>query len=77
MAISSDQSSPISSFNQVTEKYNNVKKDRDLEICPKYWGGFSFSPYEIEFWEGHSSRLNKRDFYKLIDNIWHHSILEP
>ncbi len=77
LAISSDQSSPISSFNQVTEKYNNVKKDRDLEICPEYWGGFSFSPYEVEFWEGHSSRLNKRDFYKLIDNIWHHSILEP
>tara|TARA_B100000963_G_scaffold340487_1_gene339230 strand:- start:468 stop:1064 length:597 start_codon:yes stop_codon:yes gene_type:complete len=77
LAISSDQSSPISSFDQVVKKYKNVKKDRDLEICPQYWGGFSFSPYEIEFWEGNSSRLNKRDFYKLIDNIWHHSILEP
>tara|TARA_X000000950_G_C13762094_1_gene597270 strand:- start:480 stop:1076 length:597 start_codon:yes stop_codon:yes gene_type:complete len=77
LAISSDQSAPILSFNQVIEKYNNVKKDRDLEKCPQHWGGFSFSPYEIEFWEGNSSRLNKRNFYKLIDNIWHHSILEP
>ncbi len=77
LAISSNQSSPIPSFDQVIKKYNKIKKDRDLKICPQYWGGFSFSPFEIEFWEGNASRLNKRDFYKLNDNIWHHSILEP
>ncbi len=77
LAISSNQSSSISSFELVLKKYNKVKKEKDLKICPQYWGGFSFSPYEIEFWEGNTSRLNKRDFYKLNDNIWHHRILEP
>ena len=77
LAISSNQSSSISSFDHVLKKYNKIKKDRDLKICPQYWGGFSFSPYEIEFWEGNISRLNKRDFYALSDSIWHHCILEP
>tara|TARA_B100000963_G_scaffold192839_1_gene167909 strand:+ start:10881 stop:11477 length:597 start_codon:yes stop_codon:yes gene_type:complete len=77
LAISSNQSSSISSFDQVIKKYNKIKKDRDLKICPQYWGGFSFTPYEIEFWEGNASRLNKRNFYKLNKNIWHHFILEP
>ncbi len=77
LAISSNQSSQISSFDQVLKKYNKIKKDKDLKICPEYWGGFSFSPYEIEFWEGNTSRLNKRDFYELNNGNWCHSILEP
>ncbi len=77
LAISSDQSKSISSYDLIVKKYNEVKKDRDLKECPEYWGGFAFKPYEIEFWEGNSFRLNKRNVYKLVDNIWHHSILEP
>lgn len=77
LAISSDQSKSISSYDLVVKKYNKVKKDRDLKECPDYWGGFSFKPYEIEFWEGNSYRLNKRNLYRLVDNIWHHNILEP
>ncbi len=77
LAISSDQSKSISSYDLVVKKYNDVKKDRNLQECPEYWGGFAFKPYEIEFWEGNSFRLNKRNVYRLVDNIWHLSILEP
>ena len=77
LAISSDQSKSIASYDLVVKKYNEVKKDMDLKECPEYWGGFVFQPYEIEFWEGNSFRLNKRNMYKLVDNTWHHSILQP
>ena len=77
LAISSDQSQSISSYDLVVKNYNEVKKDMDLKECPEYWGGFVFKPYEIEFWEGNSFRLNKRNMYKLVDNTWHHNILQP
>jgi pyridoxine/pyridoxamine 5'-phosphate oxidase len=77
LAISSNQSKLISSYDLVIEKYNEAKKEKNLKICPEYWGGFSFKPYEIEFWEGSDFRLNKRNLYQLADKIWHHQILEP
>ena len=77
LAISSDQSKPIDSFKQVEEKYKHSLKNDDLKTCPEYWGGFAFTPYEIEFWEGNKFRLNKRNLYKKEDNKWFHYILEP
>ena len=77
LAISSNQSHPISNFNKVKEKYNTVKKNSDLTVCPEYWGGYSFKPYSIEFWEGGSHRLNKRNLFTKKGNEWMHSILEP
>jgi len=77
LAISSDQSKIISSYEEVIKKYQNVSDTKNLSDCPDYWGGYSFKPYEIEFWEGHKSRINKRDFFELNQNRWHHSILEP
>jgi pyridoxamine 5'-phosphate oxidase len=77
LAISSNQSKPIGSFTQIKEKYNKAFKCSDLNKCPEYWGGFSFTPFEIEFWEGNEYRLNKRNFYKKNNNDWDHCILEP
>jgi pyridoxamine 5'-phosphate oxidase len=77
LAISSNQSKPISSYDQVKEKYNQSLKNSDLKKCPKYWGGFSFKPFEIEFWEGNEFRLNKRNLYKKDKTTWNHFILEP
>ena len=77
LAISSNQSMPIDSYNQVKEKYNKSLKNDDLKKCPKYWGGYSFKPYEIEFWEGNEYRLNKRNLYKKDKTTWKHFILEP
>jgi len=77
LAISSNQSKSIDSYSQVKENYNNSLKNDDLRKCPDFWGGYSFTPYYFEFWEGHQSRLNKRDVYELNGKDWIHSILQP
>ena len=77
LAISSKQSKQIDSYNQVKENYNKSLKNDDLKKCPAYWGGYSFTPYYFEFWEGHESRLNKREIYKRIDGVWEQSLLQP
>ena len=77
LAISSNQSKPTISYSQVKENYNRSLKNNDLKKCPKYWGGYSFSPYEIEFWEGNEFRLNKRNLYTKDNTGWNHFILEP
>ncbi len=77
LSISSNQSQPISSYEKVKENYQKSLKGDDLKKCPDYWGGFSFKPYEIEFWEGNQFRLNRRDLYSKKDNNWSHIILEP
>ena len=77
LAISSNQSKIVDSFDIVKENFNKSLKNHDLNKCPKYWGGFSFTPYEIEFWEGNEFRLNKRNFYRKDNDTWNHFILEP
>ena len=77
LAISSNQSKPIDSYNQVKENYNKSLKNDDLKKCPEFWGGYSFTPYYFEFWEGHTSRLNKREVYEKSDDSWKHFILQP
>ena len=77
IAISSKQSEPIDSYNQVIENYNKSLKNDDLKKCPQYWGGFSFTPYYFEFWEGHESRINKRKVFEKIDGVWKQLILQP
>jgi pyridoxamine 5'-phosphate oxidase len=77
LAISSSQSKLIDSYNQVKENYNKSLKNDDLKKCPEFWGGFSFTPYYFEFWEGHKSRINKREVYEKIDGVWEQSFLQP
>ena len=77
LAISSNQSKIIDSFDTVKENFMKSLKNDDLKECPKYWGGYSFTPYEIEFWEGNEFRLNKRNLYRKDNTTWNHFILEP
>jgi len=77
LAISSNQSKPIDSYNQVKENYNKSLKNDDLKKCPEFWGGYAFTPYYFEFWEGHESRLNKREAYEKSEDSWKHFILQP
>ena len=77
LAISSNQSKPIDSYSLVKKNYKQSLENDDLKKCPEYWGGYSFIPYYFEFWEGHHSRLNKRDIYELDGKDWIHSILQP
>ena len=77
LALSSNQSKPIESYSQVKRNYEQYLETADLKKCPEYWGGFSFIPYYFEFWEGHESRLNKREVFENIDDHWKHSFLQP
>jgi len=77
LAISSNQSDPIKSYEEVKKNYDKSLLTKNLKKCPEYWGGFSFTPYYFEFWQGHVSRLNKRDIYKLENNSWNHIIAQP
>ena len=77
LAISSNQSSEIESYNAVESKYTDTLKSADLKKCPDYWGGYIFTPYFFEFWQGHEKRINKRICYKLIDQNWTEYFVEP
>jgi pyridoxamine 5'-phosphate oxidase len=77
LAISSNQSKLIESYSQVQENYNKSLESDNLKKCPEYWGGYSFVPYYFEFWEGHESRINKREVFDKIDGAWKHSFLQP
>ena len=58
LAISSDQSKEIDSFENVIKNYNLARDTFDLKKRPSYWGGYEFSPYYFEFWRGNENRLN-------------------
>ncbi len=80
LAISSNQSEEIESYEKVVENHKIIS-DQDLENAkrPDYWGGFSFVPLTFEFWEGNSYRLNKRVKY-IYDDLtkkWTKKYLQP
>jgi pyridoxamine 5'-phosphate oxidase len=77
LAISSNQSRKIESFNMVQENFKKSLMSDDLKKCPDYWGGYSFTPYYFEFWEGHESRVNKREVFDMVDGVWKQSFLQP
>jgi pyridoxamine 5'-phosphate oxidase len=77
LAISSNQSKEISSYEKVKANYEETLRNKDLTICPEYWGGFSFTPYYFEYWEGRKQRLNRREAYKLEDSKWIKFFLQP
>jgi pyridoxamine 5'-phosphate oxidase len=76
LAIASDQSSTITSYEDLQKNYELSLKNNNLTECPEYWGGYSFTPHHFEFWEGHESRINKREVYELQNGNWIHSILQ-
>jgi pyridoxamine 5'-phosphate oxidase len=76
LAISSNQSSSIDSYSSIIKNYESTLQHDSL-IRPEYWGGYSFTPYYFEFWEGHDSRLNKRNAYELNNSQWLHKVLQP
>ena len=78
LAISSNQSEPIASYNEIVNNFKNTYNNKSLlSNRPESWGGFEFTPYYFEFWEGHDSRLNKRQIFSIKDNSWSSFILQP
>jgi pyridoxamine 5'-phosphate oxidase len=77
-AISSDQSNRIESYEDVISKYQSVLNQNNiLKKRPVNWGGYQFTPYYFEFWEGNKLRLNRRRGYEKINNDWKLFFLEP
>ena len=77
LAIASNQSQRISSFEIVKSKFTETLENADLGKRPDYWGGFSFIPYYFEFWRGSDFRLNHRKAFSKAEDGWESSILEP
>ena len=77
LAISSNQSKLIESYTKVYESYKKSLEYDNLKKCPEYWGGYSFIPYYFEFWDGHESRINKREVFYKTNGSWKHSFLQP
>lgn len=78
LAISSEQSKKILSYEHFVAKYDqSINNISDTQNRPDYWGGYSFTPFYFEFWQGHEKRLNKRVAYSFENNKWNKFILQP
>ena len=78
LAISSNQSQIIDSFDEVEKNFYKTLKSMTPDTSrPDFWGGFSFIPYYFEFWQGHENRLNKRHVFEHQDGEWEERLLQP
>lgn len=78
LAVISEQSNEIESYDDLVEKYSEHKNNHQIiSKRPNYWGGFTFKPYSFEFWTGQKFRLNLRESYFLESNKWKKKILQP
>tara|TARA_B100001113_G_scaffold155087_1_gene126785 strand:+ start:60 stop:659 length:600 start_codon:yes stop_codon:yes gene_type:complete len=78
LAISSNQSQVIDSYQEVTKNFNETLEIMTADTPrPDSWGGYSFIPYYFEFWQGHENRLNKRHVFKRQDDEWTEQLLQP
>jgi len=69
----SPQSEKLESREQLDKMEAGVT-DRFADIetipVPDHWGGYGISPYEIEFWQGRTSRLHDRLVYTKEGKSW-------
>ncbi len=78
LAISSNQSQVIGSFEEVAKNFQETLEYMTPEtVRPDFWGGYSFVPYYFEFWQGHENRLNKRHVFEQQDEVWEEKLLQP
>ena len=78
LAISSNQSQVIGSFEEVAKNFQETLEYMTPEtVRPDFWGGYSFVPYYFEFWQGHENRLNKRHVYEQLGTEWAERFLQP
>ena len=78
LSISSAQSKKIRTYEEIVTKYDEVLKEASLlRKRPNYWGGYSFTPYYFEFWQGNKFRINKREVFEFFENEWNFSIIQP
>lgn len=77
-AIASNQSSQLKSKVDLENRINEIKEEYpDNPPRPENWGGYKMVPNKFEFWQGRSSRLHDRIYYKLTNEGWTISRLYP
>ena len=78
LAISSNQSQIIGSFDQVAENFQDTLDAMTPEtVRPDFWGGYRVKPSEIEFWQGGADRLHDRFRYLRDGQSWQIDRLAP
>jgi pyridoxamine 5'-phosphate oxidase len=78
LAISSNQSQVIGSFEEVAKNFQETLEYMTPEtVRPDFWGGYSFVPYYFEFWQGHENRLIKRHVFEQQHEAWEEKLLQP
>jgi pyridoxamine 5'-phosphate oxidase len=78
-AISSRQSEPLSSYDDLLEQFEATKKKYDRKTIPRpsYWSGYRLVPQRIEFWTGRQDRLHLRELFRRRGQVWHSQLLNP
>lgn len=78
-SVASPQSQAVASRRELEQIYFDVANDRESWATrPTYWGGYSVSPFSIEFWQGRENRLHDRILYaREKEGSWKISRLAP
>ena len=79
-AWASPQSTIIKDRKILEDRVKEIEKrfeDKKVLSRPNQWGGFGVDPFEIEFWQGRSSRLHDRIVYTKVDHLWKINRLAP
>ncbi|MDT7832896.1 pyridoxamine 5'-phosphate oxidase [Flavobacteriaceae bacterium S356] len=79
-AWASDQSSVVSSRNELDEKLKTYQQEFEGKEIPRpsHWGGFIVKPISIEFWQGRPNRMHDRIRYTLLEDFsWKLERLAP
>ncbi len=79
-AWASPQSTIIKDRKILEDRVKEIEKrfeDKKVLSRPNQWGGFGVDAFEIEFWQGRSSRLHDRIVYTKVDQLWKINRLAP
>ncbi|MBS2210621.1 pyridoxamine 5'-phosphate oxidase [Carboxylicivirga mesophila] len=71
-AWASNQSQVVEDSQQLTNKFEQLKKQYEDQSIPRpaHWGGYILEPISIEFWQGKANRMHDRFQYHLEANSW-------
>lgn len=77
-AWASHQSEPLVGMDEITQRYKILDEQFQGDIPrPPHWGGMALRPSYLEFWQGKPSRLHERVCFKLTEDAWQISRLNP
>lgn len=78
-ALTSRQSRPLPSREQLEQRYAEIEREHDgREVpLPPHWGGFRLRPDAIEFWEHRDNRLHDRLRFTRAREGWQAERLWP